>query len=313
MGDRPSSRLVWLGFFGVILVLALLAGFAFLRGGRQLAELQVQQQAEPVQQLLYVILNGEQRVVPEAKRLQLSLDIQSAVDEEQGKLLERMRQQIDAAVDTAFAPVHDHVGDFADWYYSLTGEYMRYAHAVGGDMGEYMQQQLKETVFLPAALEANLDNMLADINARLSRDIRQSGDRLSFRLQLVIAAGSWPVGSGEPVFGDSLNLDEMFASGVQLSSRDLNRQVVAALAATGTGVVLAKGVGAVVVKKTLAKVAGTKSFHVASALLAKLVAKSAVKGGGMLAGAGAGTAICSPAGPGALVCGAIGGWLWTRR
>ncbi|WP_419605196.1 hypothetical protein [Thiolapillus sp.] len=312
MGDRPSSRLVWLGFFGVILVLALLAGFAFLRGGRQLAELQVQQQAEPVQQLLYVILNGEQRVVPEAKRLQLSLDIQSAVDEEQGKLLERMRQQIDAAVDTAFAPVHDHVGDFADWYYSLTGEYMRYAHAVGGDMGEYMQQQLKETVFLPAALEANLDNMLADINARLSRDIRQSGDRFSSRLQLVIAAGSWPVGSGEPVFGGSLNLDEMFASGVQLSSRDLNRQVVAALAATGTGVVLAKGVGAVVVKKTLAKVAGTKSFHVASALLAKLVAKSAVKGGGMLAGAGAGTAICSPAGPGALVCGAIGGliaWL----
>ena len=95
---------MWLGFFGVILVLALLAGFAFLRGGRQLAELQVQHQAEPVQQLLYVILNGEQRVVPEAKRLQLSLDMQFAVDEEQGKLLERMRQQIDAAVDTAFAP-----------------------------------------------------------------------------------------------------------------------------------------------------------------------------------------------------------------
>lgn len=175
-----------------------------------------------------------------------------------------------------------------------------------------MQQQLKETVFLPAALEANLDNMLADINARLSRDIRQSGDRL-----LPAAAGYCcrflACRVREPVFGDSLNLDEMFASGVQLSSRDLNRQVVAALAATGTGVVLAKGVGAVVVKKTLAKVAGTKSFHVASALLAKLVAKSAVKGGGMLAGAGAGTAICSPAGPGALVCGAIGGWLWTRR
>ena len=189
---------------------------------------------------------------------------------------------------------------------------MRYAHAVGGDMGEYMQQRLKETVFLPAALEANLDNMLADINARFSSDIRQSGDRLASRLQLVIAAGSWPVGSGEPVFGDSLNLDEMFASGVQLSSRDLNRQVVAALAATGTGAALAKGVGAVVVKTTLAKVAGTKSFHVASALLAKLVAKSAVKGGGILAGAGAGTVICSPAGPGALVCGAIGGliaWL----
>ncbi|WP_457668154.1 hypothetical protein [Thiolapillus sp.] len=312
MSDKPSSWQIWSGFFAVILVLALLAGFALLRGGRQLADLQATHQAEPVQRLLYVILNGERRIVPESKRLQLSLDMQSAVDEEQDKLLQRMEQQVDAAVDTAFAPVHDHVADFADWYYSLTGEYMRYAHAIGGDMGEYMQQRLRETVFLPAALETNLDNLLSDSNIRLSREMKQSGDRLASRLQLVIAAGSWPVRSGEPMIGDSLDLDQMFATSLQVTGKDLNRQVVSILAATGAGVVVAKGLGLAVAKKTLTKVAATKSFHVASALLAKLAAKSAIKGGGALAGAGTGAAICSPAGPAALVCGAVGGliaWL----
>lgn len=304
-----SSKLLWLGFFSMILLLALLAGFALLRGGRQLAEQQVQHQAVPVQRLLSVILNGEQRVVPEAKRLQLSLDMQGALDAEQSTLEQRMQQRIDTAVDTAFAPMHGHVSDFSDWYYSLTGEYMRYAHAVGGDMAAYLQQRLEETVFQPAALDVNLDNMLADLNAGLLQEMKQSGTKLTTELGLLIAASSWPSGPSAPVMGDSLNLDQLFAAGLELSSADLNRQVFSTLVATGTGVAAAKGMGAVVAKKTLAKMAGTKSFHAASVLLAKLAAKSAIKGGGVLAGAGTGAAICSPTGPGALVCGAVGGLL----
>ncbi len=302
-----STRLVWLGFFGMIVLLALLASFSLLRGGKQLIEMQAQQQAEPIQNLLYVILNGERRMIPEADRLQLSLDMQEAVDDERNLLQQQLRQQIDAAVDRAFAPVHGHVADFADWYYSLTGEYMRYAHAVGGDMAEYLEQRLRETVFLPAALDVNLDAMLMSLNAGLVQEMAQSGGRLAAKLQLFVAENSRPSGAGEAVIGDSLNLDQMFSSGLQLSTTDVGRQVFATLAATGTGAAIAKGMGAAVVKKTVAEIAATKSFHAASALLVKLAAKSAVKGGGALAGAGAGAMICSPAGPGALVCGAIGG------
>ncbi len=306
-GNTSSTKLVWLGFFGMIVLLALLASFALLLGGKQLAEKQVQQQAGPVQALLYVILNGERRVVPEASRLQLSLDMQDAVDAERKTLQQQLQQRIDVAVATAFAPVHGHVGDFADWYYSLTGEYMRYAHAVGGDMAEYLEQRLKETVFLPAALDVNLDAMLADLNAGLQQGMQQSGGRLAAKLQSFVTANSRPSGTGEVVIGDSLDLDRLFSSNLQLSTADVSRQVFATLAATGTGAALAKGMGAVVVKKTVAEIAATKSFHAASALLVKLAAKSAVKGGGALAGAGAGALVCSPAGPAALVCGAIGG------
>ncbi|WP_456379429.1 hypothetical protein [Thiolapillus sp.] len=306
-GNTSSSRLAWLGFFGMILLLALLASFALLRGGKQLIERQAQQQAEPIQDLLYVILNGERRVVPEAKRLQLSLDMQEAVDTERNTLQQQLQQQIDAAVGAAFAPVHGQVSAFADWYYSLTGEYMRYAHAVGGDMAEYLEQRLKETVFLPAALDVNLDTMLANLNAGLLHGMQRAEGKLAAQLQSLVTASSWPTGSGEIVIGDSLNLDQLFSSNLQPSAADINRQVFATLAATGTGAAIAKGMGAAVAKKTVAEIVSTKSFHAASTLLAKLAAKSAAKGGGALAGAGAGALLCSPTGPGALVCGAIGG------
>jgi hypothetical protein len=304
---KMPPRLLWVAFFITILVLALIAGFAALRGGRQLLDAQLQQSTRPVQEILYIILNEQQRIVPESKRMQLSLDMQDQVNKEQALLEQQMQQQIDIMVDSRFAPVHDYVENFADWYYSLTGEYMRYAHAIGGDMSEYMQQRFQETVFLPAALEANVDSMLADLNEQLLQKLAQSGARLSSRLQLVVAANSWPVGNSTPVAGDSLDLDQLFAKGFQLSAADINRQLFAGVAATGAGVAVAKGMGAVVAKKIMFKVAGSKSFHIAAALLAKLAAKSAVKGGGVLAGAGAGAAVCSPTGPGALVCGAVGG------
>ena len=302
-----SSKLLWLGFFVAILVLALVTVFAVLRGGRQLADAQLQQSSPPVQELMYVILNGEQRIVPESKRLQLSLDMQDQVITEQEQLAAQIQQQIDAMVDASFSSVHDNVENFADWYYSLTGEYMRYAHAIGGDMGRYMQQRFNETVFLPAALETNVDNMLVALNTQLLQSLKQSSEKLSAQLQLVVAANSWPVSSSTPVVGNSLDLDQLFARGFELTSTDINRQLFASMAAAGTGIVVAKGLGAMVAKKALAKVAATNSFHLAATLLAKLAAKSAVKGGGVLAGAGTGAAVCSPTGPGALICGAVGG------
>lgn len=302
-----SGRRFWLGFFTVILLLALAAGFALMKGGRQLARQQLPEAPQQMQKLLYLVVNGQHYVVPESNRLALSLALQDtlgAAGEEERLQLEA---RIDAAVDATFAPVHDRVGDFADWFYSLTGEYMRYAHAIGGDMGIFLRQKLEETVFVPAALGSNLDNMFAALNGDLADSMRQSGRRLIADLELLIKAHARPLGAGEPLIGDTLDMDALLADSLGITGKDINRQLLSALAATGTGVALAKGMGALLAKKTLAKVAATKSFNVAAGLLGKLLAKSSIKGGGVLAGAGTGAAICSPTGPGALVCGAIGG------
>ncbi|BAO45309.1 hypothetical protein [Thiolapillus brandeum] len=317
-GDRPGAaetgggrkHLAWLVFFAIILLLALASTWALLRGSRQLAEKQLPQAAPPVQRLLYVVLNGRRYVVPEDGRQALSRDLEERLDtRDQQQWLDT---QIDSAVEAAFVPVHDRVGDFADWYYSLTGEYLRYAHAIGGDMGDYLEDKLRETVFLPAALDTNLDNLFESLNTETAARLRHTGVQLTDNLELLLKAHARPLRPGEPLIGDTLDLDALLVDSLSVSTRDMNRQLIAALTATGTGVVVAKGLGAVVMKKTLAKVAGTKTFNLAASLLGKLAAKSAVKGGGVLAGAGTGAALCSPTGPGAVVCGAVGGlvaWL----
>jgi hypothetical protein len=302
-----SGRRFWLGFFTVILLLALAAGFALIKGGRQLAWQQLPEAPQQMQKLLYLVVNGQHYVVPESSRLALSLALQDTLGAAQEEQQQQLRVRIDAAVDSAFAPVHDRVGDFADWFYSLTGEYMRYAHAIGGDMGDFLREKLEETVFVPASLGSNLDNMFAALNGDLANSMGQTGRRLIADLELLMKEHARPLGAGEPLIGDTLNMDTMLADSIGITGKDINRQLLSALAATGTGVAVAKGMGALVVKKTLAKVAATKSFNVAAGLLGKLMAKSAIKGGGVLAGAGTGAAICSPTGPGALVCGAIGG------
>ncbi|WP_457675030.1 hypothetical protein [Thiolapillus sp.] len=309
---KGKGRGFWLGFFLVILVLALVAVLALLKGGRQLAEQQLSQVAPPVQKLLYLVLDGRYHVVPEDARLALSLALQEQLGLMQEDQQQWLEARIDSAVDAAFAPVHDRVGDFADWYYSLTGEYLRYAHAIGGDMGEYLREKLETMVFVPAALETNLDNLFDSLNTDIAGQLQQAEGRLTGNLELLFRDYARPLGAGEPLLGDTLDLDALLAGSLAISRKDINRQLVSALAATGTGVAVAKGLGAVVVKKTLGKVAATKSFHLAASLLGKLAAKSAVKGGGVLAGAGTGAALCSPTGPGAVVCGAVGGliaWL----
>jgi hypothetical protein len=306
------GRGFWFGFVSVILLLALAAGFALLKGGRQLAEKQLPQAPRQVQKMLYLVLNGRHYVVPEASRVELSLALQEHFGAEQRDHQQWLEERIDRAVDAAFAPVHDRVGDFADWYYSLTGEYLRYAHAIGGDMGGYLQEKLEAMVFVSSALDANLDNMFEALNADAASRLERAGSRLAGNLELLFRDYARPLGAGEPLLGDALDLDALLADSLTISRKDINRQLISALAATGTGVAVAKGLGAVVMKKTLAKVAATKSFHLAAGLLGKLAAKSAVKGGGVLAGAGSGAALCSATGPGAVVCGVVGGliaWL----
>ena len=310
------GRGFWLGFLGVILVLALGAGFALLKGGRQLATQAGSVAPVAVQKLLYVVLNGRRYVVPEASREDLSLALREQLETEQQHQEQWLEAHIDSAVEAAFAPVHDRVGDFADWYYSLTGEYLRYAHAIGGDMSDYLREKLRETLFVPAALDANVDNMFDALNAEITARLKQSGGRLSENLALVLEAHARPLRPGEPLIGDTLDLDALLTGRLAVTARDIDRQLFSALAATGTGVAVAKGLGAVVMKKTLAKVAGTKTFGLAASLLGKLAAKTAVKGGGVLAGAGSGAALCAPSGPGAVVCGAVGGliaWLVTDK
>lgn len=295
----------WFGFFGIIVCLALVTAFAALRGGRQFVEREA-----PLPALIRVIVAGQPRLLSLENATELAPRLEQTLTKSRAEVLQHMQRQIDANVEKIFNPVLARVSDFAHWYYSLQGEYTRYASAVTGNMAEFLERRLYDQIFAPAQLETSLDKVLQELNSRARHRLRATLDAVTNELDSFLSthAEPEPEKAGETVqIENSLDLDTILKSSIRVGAKDINRQMTSALVATGVGTAVGKGLGAVVLKNSIAKIAGTKSFQTASVLLAKLAAKSALKSSGSLGAAAAGTAICAPGGPAALLCGAIAG------
>ncbi len=293
----------WIGFFAIILLLALVSIFALLRESRQL----VMQQA-PHEPLLSLVIAGRRITVTENEQQQLEQRLRQALPQQQKKTIKQLQAEISRRVDKAFRPVHQQVPAFADWYYSLSGEYLRYAHAIGGDMSEFLQHKVQKLVFKPTALEHSIDHLLPELDQYTRQLLHQSGiDLLTHVEAAKILDGAESRRPAHLIDTQVIDFDQLLSHSLSIGTDDINRQVVSVMAAMGTGVLIGKGVGALVVKKALLKIGSAKSFKVAAGLLTKLAAKSAIKGGSITGSAAASAALCSPSGPGALICGAVGG------
>ena len=299
---RPTLPWGWIGFFSSIILLALISSFALISVGKQFVGSEL-----PEHSLLRVIIDGKTYHVPEHAQAELVSRTKQIIRHQQTQVSRQTQQHIDQLLDDAFAPVHARIPEFADWYYSLTAEYLLYANAISGDIAVYLQDQLMLRVFQPARLEQSIDNLAASTNDSLRRLLGESRQSAMRQIQSVTAEHAI---QAQPEMSDitaQLDLDAMMSVAPDLNQNAINRQLVSVVAATGIGVAAGKGVGALAVKKTLVKITGNKSFLAAGGLLAKLAGKSALKGGGVLAATASGMVICSPGGPGALMCGAVAG------
>lgn len=292
----------WIGFFSIIILLALVSSFALISVGKQFAGREI-----PDHSLLRVIIDGKTYHVPEHTQAELVSRTNQIIQNQQTHITQQIRQHIDQVLDDAFAPVHERIPEFADWYYSLTAEYLLYANALGGNIVGYLQDQLLLRVFQPARLEQLIDDLPASVNNSLRQSLGESRQAVIRQLQSVTAAHSIQEQPELTDISGQLNLDSLVNIEPDLNQMAINRQLISVVAATGMGVTVGKGLGALMVKKTLAKMTAGKSFLAAGSLLAKLAGKSALKGGGALGAAATGMVICSPTGPGALLCGTVAG------
>jgi hypothetical protein len=311
-GRSSLRRPFWIAFFLVLVVLALLTAYAAIRGVAQLTQQQL-----PERGLVRLIIDGRPHDLPGEGFAQLFPELAAALDQEQGRAEAEIGAKIDRRLDAAFAPAIERIPHFADWYYSLPGEYSRYAAALGitgsGDLGAFMVAQFQETVTRPANLEELVDELPGLLDPAVAELVREGLGAVAARLEaLALAQGIPPTPEYTIRIDETFDLGAVIQARLQIGSEDVARQAGAAALGVGVGTAMAKGLGAVVVKKSVAKVAGTKSFQLAAALLAKFAVKAAAKGGGAGAAAAAGAVLCSPTGPGALLCGAIAGvvtWL----
>jgi hypothetical protein len=307
---RRLGRWFWGGFFAVVLGGLVLAGFAGLRAGSAWLQAQLEDSALPVPVRAAVrvtLAGGEVLHLDPAAAAALQADMQRELAAQRAALEGRLRDAAHRAVALAFAPAYDHVPAFADWYYSLAGEYGRLWHALTGELVAYLEDRLADLVVAPSGLATRLDAVPASLAALASAEVRDAA--AAFEGQLVArlrALAQRPDDVRVEIAGewDARGVAAEVGQVVSLGPADFARQAAATSAGVATGAALAKKLGAATVAKTGAKLATGA---------AKVGLKSAAKvgvGAGTASGAAAGAALCTATVAGAPLapaCALVGG------
>jgi len=188
--------------------------------------------------------------------------------------VEVVTTKLDPALDRLFKPVRAAIPAYADFHYSVLGEYTELANAAMGQS----TQAIQNTMF--AGFEAHLTAEMARLDEDLGIAYRHALEKRLIKLRAELE---------DP--------DIEFGPMTQQAIAEAPKRFVATLP---VGLVASAAVSG-----GAAKVA---SAAIAKKLVAKIGAKTAVKAGGKLAatmgGAGAGALACAWAGPGAVLCGA---------
>ena len=196
---------------------------------------------------------------------------------------ETLQPEIDSLLDAVYAPAYAAIPAYADFHYSVLGEYTELTQAIVGNMSD----SLLDRVF--AGFDTRLAAAAETLDLRFTQEYRsQLAEEMARQVDpelLVLPLGTVT----ETVLEDATS--RLYTS-VPLAG--------VAVAAVGSGSL----------KLLSAAVAG----KLGAKITAKAAIKGAAKGGGALAGAGGSALACSWSGPGALICGVVGGvaaWVLT--
>jgi hypothetical protein len=195
---------------------------------------------------------------------------------------------LEAQIDLAFSQMESSVDGYLDWYYSLSGEYMRLGKLMTGEIEKYMEDKLAEELGQTEALKP----VLAGLEVALANH-KVIVDEYQQEVRKILAANQMQV----PEFG---------AKGVPGISTDRililpTHFDVVAMKGRVVGGVAAAGISAAIVAKIVSK----GMFKAAGKALSKLaISKVASTTGGAAIGAAIGSVV---PGVGTVAGGVVGG------
>ncbi len=209
--------------------------------------------------------------------------LEDIIKEAAKKASDELFLQLDKSMDKVYAPVYSAIPHYASFHYSVLGEYTelsavlleKSSSAIEQKLFSGFNQRFKEHI-LPLELI-----FIQEFNKNLRSSVQQEIIKLNPDL---------PLGKiSKSILTDTSDRVKKF------------KTITSAVSLTVASGAL-KTLTQVLAKKIAAKVA------------VKVTSKGVVKGGGILAGIGVGTAACAPAGPFAPLCGIAGGvvaWIGT--
>ncbi|WP_006788752.1 hypothetical protein [Thiorhodospira sibirica] len=284
----------------VLISAVLLVVFAAIRGASQWASVKLEQSLEQPtmwSEMLQITLKGERTMSRELAMPALYERTLALIDVREQQAQARLEATLEARHAQLLAHSLAYVPQFADWYYSLRGEYLRFFHAAFGDLPDLIAQQMIRHVLEPAALQQQVAQLGHETEALLLEEVQdtfRAADRLITRLvqsqQISLNKEGEPDQAMQAVLSDGDRLAQQIASYVNLNTDDIARQSVAAVAAGVAG----KGMVSL-----LAGAAGKAGVKAAGSAMAG--AGTGATGGALLCGS---TIIAAPLAP---ACAAVGG------
>jgi hypothetical protein len=209
-------------------------------------------------------------------------------------------QRIDSALDNAFGRAEQGVDHYLDWYFSLIGEYTRLGTAITGNVGQLMTDKLSQHLFDDTRFLSIIENASTSIESESLHRMTGVAELVGARIGDAVNASPCPVKSID--FASLGNLE-----------RDKLRVAVSATLGLGVGMLTARYLARKPVAAVAGRLAAKRTVRTAGQFLAKGATK---RGASLLLSAAAGTAICSPAGPAAVLCGLVAGvvtWAGTDK
>ncbi|WP_416137298.1 hypothetical protein ACM26W_12395 [Halomonas sp. HK25] len=100
--------------------------------------------------LLRVVVNGEPLVLDAETRAEFGRDLEHHTAGLQDDVAAAMRPWLDERLEAAFTPLEAAVPGYLDWYYLLTGNYLRLGMAVAGDQRRGLRPGLRDLIRYPA-------------------------------------------------------------------------------------------------------------------------------------------------------------------
>jgi hypothetical protein len=219
------------------------------------------------------------------------------------KAVDRVRELLAGELDGFFAGLKDRVPDYADWYFSLTGEYTRLSmlllQRVGWQHSDYLRERAQYLIFGGDEFAQRLMEIEDMASANLAAHVQeQRAAWLAEVLQLLTPEADRAATRGTPVA--VLALDDLAAEFGGHGSSEFLARVSASAAGAGSLGIAAPLLARLAVRPAAATVAG-----------GGLAVKGASRGAARAGASGVSVLGCAAAGPAAVACAVlVGGAAW---
>lgn len=293
----------WGGVFGVLLIGLLLLVFAGLRGARQWAEQGLVEHPEVPRvwtEVIRVTLSGEESLALKPAVVEPILDEARAwLEQRRARSRALLQEAIDQETEGIYQAASLHLPAYADWYFSLPGEYGRLLQAALGNLPAYLSDQLVALVLGPAGTAIALDQLGTRLEGQVVGQLQDSAAGLWGLLSDLVRRQAIPTGPTLRVTGTwnlEAQLGEHLGPYLGVTTLDLGRQGVATSAGMGLAAVSAKKLSTLTLAKASTKLAAGESFTALTTGMSKLGLKTAAKVGALGAagtGAASGAAVCA--------------------